>query len=106
MRFFNSDGPFDPLPWAITATAIGIVGCIGFLGWASMREQQEWDAFAASHACRVVERSEGTTSVGVGVGTGVSSSGSVTTVPVTVVSGTPDRAAYSCSDGVVYWRNE
>lgn len=97
----------------ITGLELAIAGLlaamIAGLAWlavtAAIAEQREWDAFAASHECRIVERAQGTTTVSTGFGTAVGSNGNVAVVPVTAVSSAPARAAYLCNDGVTYWRN-
>lgn len=66
--------------------------------YASLREQEEWDAFAKEHACQEVGYKKGQT----GVGNSVNSSGSVGIVTVT----TPDQVCFKCDDGKIYWRDK
>lgn len=55
---------------------------------ASLKENLEWNKFAAKHNCVVVEKERATTLV--------------TTDGKAVVQ--PAKTAYKCDDGVTYWR--
>lgn len=68
--------------------------------YCAVQGQREWNAFSVAHHCKVIAHMTG--EVGVGVGTGVMATGKVGTV--TMVTTTPDKTAYKCDDGVVYWR--
>jgi len=74
---------------------VAIVLTLGALIWVSIVEQREWDAFAASHQCKVVGKIDSST----GVGPVIGQNGGVTVVTI------PGKTGYLCSDGVTYWRS-
>lgn len=65
-----------------------------------MKEQEQWDAFAAAHACKKVGEMSGITQTGVGFG--MAASGQIG--PVVTTSSTPSKTGWLCDDGVTYWR--
>ena len=73
------------------------VAMVLFVTLAPNREQETWEQFVVKHNCKVVEKMQGhavtvTTFTSNGkVGTGVGRS--------------PDKLAFSCDDGIKYWRN-
>lgn len=68
--------------------------------YGAIEEQEQWEEFAASHACKKVGVISGTTQTGVGVGT--MSNGQTGTIVTT--STTPSKTGWLCDDGVTYWR--
>lgn len=81
---------------ATVVTCVCLIAGVVYLG---LQEQAEWDAFAAKHNCKVVEKVSGSsatvvtmtpTASGIRVGTGVAT--------------TPGKTGYACNDGVTYWR--
>ena len=79
-----------------------IVGLLALMMIASAKEQREWQAFSATHNCKLVATKQGTVSSG--IGTAVGANGNVSVVPVTTT--TPGQEAFLCDDGVTYWRNK
>lgn len=75
-----------------------LIALIPIMVWATIADQQEWNAFKSAHACKIVGKMRGdvTTTVapiiggngGIAVGTSVS----------------PDKTGWQCDDGVTYWR--
>ena len=61
----------------------------------SVREQREWQAFAASHECKVVGRKKAQVVPTTGYSNGK---------PVFGTTVVPGQVAYLCDDGVTYWR--
>ena len=68
--------------------------------YAVMEEEREWQVFSSAHNCKVITKERGHISTGVGYGMTVN--GQFGTVVTT--SSIPDKTAYSCDDGVTYWR--
>jgi len=77
-----------------------VAGLICLAVVASAAEQKQWDAFAATHDCKLVEHRKG--DVLVTTATTIGANGKVSVTPMTTV--TPDKRAFQCSDGVTYWR--
>ena len=77
-----------------------LVGLIYMLIVSSAAEQKQWDAFAATHDCKLVEHRKG--DVLATTATTIGANGKVSVTPMTTV--TPDKRAFQCSDGVTYWR--
>lgn len=73
---------------------------VALIIWAAVEEQKEWEAFSATHECKVVGRMSGSTQTGVGYG--VTANGRFGTVVTT--TSTPSKTGYLCNDGVMYWR--
>lgn len=71
--------------------AVGIA-CMGIAVVGSYINQKNWTEWAEAHGCVVSGHVSGD------LITGVSSNGSMVTAT------TPDKTAYTCSDGVTYWR--
>lgn len=72
--------------------AAALVGLIALCINGMYAEEARWAEFAAAHDCKVTGRMSGD------VVSGTSSNGSV------IVASTPDKTAYTCNDGVTYWR--
>ncbi|EJD3148832.1 hypothetical protein M1V18_004405 [Salmonella enterica] len=67
----------------------------------SANEKAEWKEWASEH-CTIVEKREGSTSLGTGVGIGLNGK-----VGVGLFSSSePDQTGYKCDDGVTYWKND
>lgn len=80
-----------------------VVACIALTAHSvvsSAEEQKQWDAFAVEHRCKVVEHRKG--DVLFTTATTINPNGGVSVTPVTTV--TPDKRAFLCDDGVIYWR--
>lgn len=82
------------------ALIVFVVLLIPAVIYGSIKEAEEWEAFAAAHACKKVGHMSGSTSTGVGFGT--MPNGQMGTVMTT--STTPGKTGYACNDGVTYWR--
>lgn len=78
---------------AYAGLALGI-GLFAAAFGALTADQKQWDAFAATHACKVVGRMSGD----VLVSPVFSDKGGV------AVTSTPDKTGWLCNDGVTYWR--
>lgn len=83
--------------WHAEAVLAGLffvlaVGAVALCIYGAVAEGRAWEEFAAAHDCKVTGRITGD------VVTGFSSNGSV------VTAATPDKTAYTCNDGVTYWR--
>ena len=72
-----------------------MIAAIPVLAYVAIQEQREWEVFAASHNCKVVERMRASTSTGFGF---------VGNKPGLVTTTNPAKTAYLCDDGVTYWR--
>ena len=93
----------EALIGAIAAFFVGLlVVLIIMMIVGSIKEQKQWQAFAAAHSCKLVATKQGTVSSG--VGTAVGANGQVSVVPITTT--TPGQEAFLCDDGVTYWRNK
>jgi len=68
--------------------------------YAAIEEDREWQEFSAAHDCKVISKEKGHLSTGVGYG--MAANGQFGAIVTT--SSTPDKTAYSCNDGVTYWR--
>lgn len=79
---------------AVIAALFGLAAAaaLALVVYAAIAESRQWEEFSAAHDCKVTGRMSGD------VVSGVSSNGSA----VTAV--TPDKTAYTCNDGVTYWR--
>lgn len=81
-------------------TLAGTGGAIWWAVGAAAEEHARWVEFSEKHECRVTERASGSMQVGSGWAVGANGKAGV----VTTVTQSPDRTAYLCNDGVVYWR--
>ncbi len=88
------DTLLDFWPQILMCLAVLVLGY--YIGKAVVEEQREWEAFAASHNCVVVEKRQAVTSSGYGMRPN-GEMGLITTT-------TPAQTAYKCDDGVTYWR--
>lgn len=84
----------------ILAFLIFVVLLIPAVIYGSVKEQEQWDAFATAHACKKVGEMSGSTQTGVGFG--MTASGQMGTVVTT--TSTPSKTGWLCDDGVTYWR--
>jgi hypothetical protein len=85
-----SDVAYDNLlPIIITGTVLAIAALVYY----SVQEEKEWDAFAATHECKVVAKDEGSW------GYGVTSNGKMGSVFM------PGKTTFRCNDGVDYTRS-
>lgn len=62
----------------------------------AVQEQRVWNQYIVDHACKVVGREKGHSSVGYGLMTNGTMG--------TVVTSTPSKTGWLCDDGVTYWR--
>ncbi len=72
--------------------ALAIIGSV----FAALHEQEQWDAFARQHNCKLIGHMRGDVSTGIGF----SSGGNM----VVTTNSTPDKKGYACDDGKQYWR--
>lgn len=84
--------------WPVYAIGAVIVALFGLLIHFAILDQKQWEAFASTHECHVVERMPGDTITTVAPIIGGNGGMAVG------VSSTPNRTAYLCNDGVKYWR--
>ena len=82
------------------AFLIFLVLLIPVMIYGAVKEQEQWDAFAAANACKKVGEMSGSTQTGVGFG--VTANGQIGTVVTT--TSTPRKTGWLCDDGVTYWR--
>ncbi len=82
--------------YIMAAIVSGCVALCGMVIYASIKDAQEWDAFKAAHACKVVAYTRGQTFTT----TSIDTKGNL----VTGVGSTPDQTSWLCNDGVVYTR--
>lgn len=73
-----------------------IVGLLGFVAAAMVKEHKHWQQFKADHHCKVVAQVSGDVFTTVGIG----SNGQVTTG----VGSTGSKTGWLCDDGVTYYR--
>ncbi|CAN7522541.1 hypothetical protein LJR168_003746 [Pseudoxanthomonas sp. LjRoot168] len=82
------------------------VGLITGLFFLSGKNQDQWEAFAAEHNCKLIEHRKGdvlvTTAVTAIPPSKTIPSGGVAATPI--VATTPSKRAFKCDDGVTYWR--
>lgn len=71
-------------------SAVVVVLVLAIVGISS--ENAEWEQFRQTHDCKITGRMSGD------LITGFTSNGSVAT------AATPDKTAWTCNDGVTYWR--
>ena len=101
-REWPKPGPFHRLGNLLGEYSAGlfitavIAGLIGLMVYVAVKEQREWNAFAASHDCKVVAKKRGETFSTTSIGP----NGQV----VICTGSTSDQTAYHCNDGVTYWR--
>ena len=86
---------------AVLALAALLVGAIK----GDIEERKRWEAFKVEHNCVKIAQKDGQVSTGTGLTTAVDSSGRVSTAVTPIVITTPDQVAWSCNDGVTYWKN-
>ena len=72
-----------------------LVSLLGLWIVATIRENQEWEQFMVEKQCVLKEHIKGDIRTGVGVTNGKVGLG---------VMPEPDKEAYLCNDGVLYWR--
>ena len=72
-----------------------LVSLLGLWIVATIRENQEWEQFMVEKQCVLKEHIKGDIRTGVGVTNGKVGVG---------VMPEPDKEAYLCNDGVLYWR--
>lgn len=82
--------------YLMPAIIVVILGLCGGAIYGSMKEQERWEQFAATHDCKVIGHKKSQAIMG----TGISSSGNVVTTTQTI----PAQTGYLCNDGVTYWR--
>ncbi|QEO18791.1 hypothetical protein [Acetobacter vaccinii] len=68
-------------------------------------KQQAWQSFSVAHHCKVIAYKEGYSSVGATSGVGLTTSGHLAAMSGSTDTKTPSQTAYSCDNGVTYWRN-
>lgn len=83
-----SDGWVAGVFFAVVFSMLGL--CL-YLGY---KEAGQWEEFSKANGCVVSSKMDAT------VGFGPTSNGQVTTVFV------PGKIAYTCNDGITYWRSE
>jgi hypothetical protein len=69
---------------------------IGVLIYLAIDDASKWEAFKASHGCRLVMQVPGSAAPGLGV--------SSTGQPVITTVIIPEQRAYLCDDNKTYWR--
>lgn len=79
----------DAMPWLF---GILIVSVIGGAITLAIRQDKEWEAFKVAHDCHVTAKMAATTNPG------FDAKGNVTWTT------TPEKEAWSCNDGITYWR--
>lgn len=68
-------------------------------------KRAKWEAFKVENNCVLVGQKDGQTQTGFGVGTSVNSKGHASTTVTPIVTTTPAQSAWSCEDGITYWKN-
>ena len=84
----------------ILALMVFLVLLIPACIYGAIKEQEQWEAYAAQHACKKVGKMSASSQTGVGFG--MMSNGQMGTVVTT--STTPSKTGWLCDDGVTYWR--
>lgn len=74
------------------------IAAIPLLIYATIKEQEEWDAFRLAHNCKVVAKISGSTATGIAPVIGGNGG-----VAVTITS-IPGKTGWQCDDGVTYYR--
>lgn len=82
---------FTGMGIALGVVTVSVLGAALYFG---NKEAKEWADFSAAHNCRVTAKMDGSAAVG------PTSNGQVATVFV------PGKTAYTCDDGVTYWKSE
>ena len=85
-----------------------LAAIVGLIVWAAIRQRDRWEDFRVANDCRKVAFVKGgvTVSPTIGAGVGISSSGKIMTGAAvgTALSFDEDKTAWTCKDGVTYWR--
>ncbi len=89
-------------PLLVLLAGIGLLVLLIWVIKADREEQRQWEAFAQAHHCKVTQRMEAVSRTAVGPVVGAN--GQVSTA--VTVSTDPAKVAFSCDDGITYWRNE
>lgn len=90
----------DSVEWLLVGLGAFVALLLGVMIWAAVVEENQWQAFKATHDCKVVGKTTSTTSTG--FQTVIGPNGQVGMGPVTTV--TPSKTGWLCNDGVTYWR--
>lgn len=77
-----------------------IVFAVMAMDWGLKKEKAEWEKFAQEHHCVKVQIMKG--SIMISVGPIISPKGEVSTTVLT--SFADDKEAWSCNNGITYWR--
>lgn len=85
---------FENLVWGLLVLAI--VVCIPLALVAGHNEKQEWEAFKASHNCKVTSRIDGSVMPTFAMDTSGKAVYGMTT--------TPSKTGWTCDDGVTYYK--
>lgn len=86
--------------WRFLLVAAVLLGLVGLLVWAVIREDRQWEEFKAAHNCKKVSFVKGQPQAGYGYGTttnGQAGQG-------VIITQQPDRTGWLCDDGVTYYR--
>jgi len=75
-----------------------VIALIPVAIYGSIQDQKQWEAFKIEQNCEITQKMAGHASVGMmPIIGGQGGMGMVTTV-------TPDKTAWTCDDGITYWR--
>lgn len=78
------------------AMVIAVLAILALVVRADMKNSQDWEAFKAANNCRITSQIDGEILPSVGIGSNGQTVYSVTT--------TPSKTAWTCNDGITYYK--